>query len=256
MHLLGYSAVTDVGHQRDNNEDCYLCSPKNGLWIVADGMGGHAAGEVASDIAIKTTLKEIESGKSLEKAIQNAHLAIIDAANKGVGGEGMGSTLVAAKSDGANYQVAWVGDSRAYLWNSQQRSLTQITRDHSYVQMLFETGVIEKHEIGTHPEKNIITQCLGSIELDRVRVSILEETWKKGDLLILCSDGLSDVINNEQICELIANNPTPTSATDNLLSAALKAGGKDNITVVSIAAPNALQLWLYSIVNKLSRLLK
>lgn len=255
MHLLGFSAVSDVGNQRSNNEDCYLCSPKHGLWIVADGMGGHAAGEVASAITINTTLDEMQKGNTLDQAIQTAHHAIIEGANNGVGGAGMGSTLVALHSYGENYAIAWVGDSRAYLWSDSKQSLTQITRDHSYVQMLYETGAIEKHEIDNHPEKNVITQCLGSIDLDQVKVSELEKKWQPGDKIILCSDGLNDAISNEAICEIIAKHSQPKAITRYLLDAALKAGGRDNITIIIINAPNAFQNFLHSLVNRIQKLL-
>lgn len=240
MHFWRFSAATDVGLQRNNNEDTYLSSPEVGLWAVADGMGGHAAGEVASAIAAETLQHQISQGATLADAIQSAHKEILAAAASGKGGAGMGSTIVALHSIGNHYEVAWVGDSRAYLWSPRADDpLKQITTDHSYVQLLYQTGAITALELETHPEKNIITQCLGSIELDRVTVDITEGEWKKGEWIVLCSDGLSDAVTSDDIATILSTSPNVQQATKALIDSALSHGGRDNITVAIIEFPAA-----------------
>ncbi len=236
MSQITSYAVTDVGLQRNNNEDTYLDSPEQGLWIVADGMGGHAAGEVASSIATQVIKDSQKNGSSLSDAIQAGHKAILKAAEEGHGGQGMGSTVVVLSSSKPGfYQVGWVGDSRAYIYDEAQNPrLKKISTDHSYVQMLFESGLINEGDMATHPEKNIITQCLGSIELEKVSVSLKEGIWNSGSKILLCSDGLTDSVNDDEIETIIANSDSVEGGSKALLTAALSAGGKDNITVVLI----------------------
>ena len=239
-------AVTDVGLQRNNNEDTFLNSPEQGLWIVADGMGGHAAGEVASSIATQVIRDSQKNGSSLDDAIQAGHRAILQAAADGLGGQGMGSTVVVLSSSKPGYyQIGWVGDSRAYLYNENESPrLKKISTDHSYVQMLYESGLINESDMATHPEKNIITQCLGSIELDKVNVSLEEGIWNSGSKILLCSDGLTDSVDDAQIETIIAGADTVEDGSKALLTAALSAGGKDNITVVLIESSiSAAQLF-------------
>lgn len=239
MQLKRFAASTDVGLQRSNNEDCYLCSPENGLWLVADGMGGHAAGEVASEIASNTIRDAIVAGSSLVDSIQDSHHAVLRAVSDGIGGHGMGSTIVAVQTLGSHYEVAWVGDSRAYLWSPDSHTpIRQITRDHSYVQMLYENGAIAEEELLTHPEKNIITQCLGSMDLDRVQVESVQGEWQDNELIILCSDGLSDYVSKEEMTAILSEENDLNRAVQSLMQRALQAGGRDNITIVAINAPD------------------
>ena len=232
---LESSSVTNPGRKRSNNEDCYLSLPAYSLWMVADGMGGHEAGEVASDI-VRQTLEQ-KPNQPLPDAIQAAHRAVLDAAARGVGAEGMGSTVVALRSNLEQYQIAWVGDSRSYLYSRSTGELELLTRDHSYVQMLLESGAIAANEAHTHPDRNIITQCLGSQELDAVTVDHVERQWQEQQWVLLCSDGLTDELSDEDIAQILKNCETPREATRELMQAALGAGGRDNITLQIIAAP-------------------
>ena len=242
MLLSRYAAATDVGLQRSNNEDSFLSCPKLGLWVVADGMGGHAAGEVASAIVAETVMEQVREGLSLQQAIQQSHHEILSAAASGHGGQGMGSTVVALLVNGTNYEVAWVGDSRAYLWSPHaMRPLRQLTIDHSYVQMLYQTGAITEAELESHPEKNIITQCLGSLELQTINVETVEGEWQKGDCFILCSDGLSDAVSSETMESIMAKASNAQTAVDDLVQAALSSGGKDNITVTVVEYPGTFR---------------
>ncbi|HSC66391.1 MAG TPA: protein phosphatase 2C domain-containing protein [Cellvibrio sp.] len=238
---LEYSAASHPGLLRDNNEDCFLSRPEHGLWLVADGMGGHEAGEVASAIVRDTIGRETQDNPdiSLIESIQHAHASILSSAIQGVGAPGMGSTVVALKSNSEKYQVAWVGDSRAYLWTPSRDGgrLEQLSTDHSYVQMLVETGVIRPEDAESHPEKNIITQCLGMQELSRVRVDLIENQWQKDQWILLCSDGLTDEVNDKTIAQILYESHDCLAAVDQLLHAALTGGGRDNITLQIIESP-------------------
>jgi len=240
-YQLKWNAVTHPGLKRNNNEDCFVSSPETGLWLVADGMGGHEAGEVASAIVCDTlnTLSHQSSSFSLSAAIQITHQKILDAAENGIGAIGMGSTVVALLSHKKNYQVAWVGDSRAYLWTSSPTGgeLSRLTRDHSYVQMLLASGSITASEVESHPEKHVITQCLGIQEIPIISVDVTHQQWQQNQWVILCSDGLSDELSDEEIAEILTANTNSLDATNTLLDAALQHGGRDNITLQIIESP-------------------
>lgn len=241
INPLEYSAASHPGLLRDNNEDCFLSQPEHGLWLVADGMGGHEAGEVASAIVRDTIEHETAENPniSLLDSIQHAHTSILNSAAQGIGAPGMGSTVVALKSTEDKYQVAWVGDSRAYLWTPTHDGgrLQQLSTDHSYVQMLVETGVIRPEDAEFHPEKNIITQCLGMQELTHVKVDVVEQQWQKGQWVLLCSDGLTDEVSDKTIAQILYESPDCLAAVDQLLHAALTSGGRDNITLQIIESP-------------------
>lgn len=255
MQLTHFSAATDVGLQRNNNEDCHLSMPFLGVWVVADGMGGHAAGEVASAIVCDTVRKQISLGSNLSEAIQQSHQEVLKATERGVGGAGMGSTVVAMQSRGNQYDVCWVGDSRAYSYRSGYNQLLQITRDHSYVQMLYDTGAISAEEVANHPEKNIITQCLGSIDLDNVEVETVTRNWADDEWLMLCSDGLSDAVSSDQMRDILKNARHVEQATSNLIRAALNNGGRDNITVQIVSSPSTWAQFVQSAVRRVRKIL-
>ncbi|MDH5612648.1 MAG: protein phosphatase 2C domain-containing protein [Gammaproteobacteria bacterium] len=235
MVELSYGASTDVGNVRDHNEDCYLAVPSLGLWLIADGMGGHACGEVASDIVVRTIGEAIGNGDELANAIQKAHRAILESVEKGIGKRGMGSTVVAIHVSGHHYKLAWVGDSRAYLWDGK---LKQISKDHSLVQMLLDTGNLTEREAMNHPQKNIIYQNLGAKDVDAVNVGIIEGQFYKNQKILLCSDGLSDELPRDEIAEVLGEYDNDQKITDGLISAVLKTSANDNVTVVVVAAPD------------------
>jgi len=234
-------AKTHTGNIRSGNEDCFFTDDALGLWLVADGMGGHEAGEVASAIVTQVVADEVRDGRSLSDAIQRSHRSILDAEEQGLGARGMGSTVVALRRTQPNrWQLGWVGDSRAYLWTQQDNNegeLQQISRDHSYVQALLDSGAITEEEMENHPERNVITQCLGSLEIPRVRVDMLEGEWKPGQKILLCSDGLSDEVNDTEIANILNEHDNQVTAVEKLIEAALKNGGRDNVTAVLINAP-------------------
>ncbi len=231
-------ALTHTGNVRTNNEDAFSCHPELGLWVVADGMGGHEAGEVASAIAIDSIIQQIRQGRDLADAIQQAHHNILNDSRNGRGARGMGTTVVALQANAARYRVAWVGDSRAYLWTQgedQAGTLEQLTTDHSYVQMLVKAGTISQQEANTHSKKNVITQCLGALDADNVHIDSIERDWQPNQWLLLCSDGLSDELTTEQMRALLTTQHNPESAARALLNAALAQGGRDNTTIAIVA---------------------
>jgi len=234
--MLHCSAASHQG-QRDNNEDTYLSLPEQGLWLVADGMGGHQAGEVASAIVAQTLRTQTQ--KNLKEALERSHQAVLEAADRGIGAPGMGSTAVVLRSRNNDYEVAWVGDSRAYLWTPSPDGgcLERLTRDHSYVQMLLASGVIGPDEVENHPDKNIITQCLGSQQLEALQVDSVKGRWQPDQCILLCSDGLTDELSDRDIAQILGQSHDARASVKRLLRAALKEGGHDNITLLLVCAP-------------------
>ena len=235
-----YCALTHAGNHRELNEDSYLNLPDYHFWAIADGMGGHAAGDVASATAIETLRIAVARGLSVEQAIQQAHSTVLNAAQIDQAKTGMGSTVVAISSTATDYQISWVGDSRAYLWRfgEQGGQLEQLTTDHSYVQMLVDQGALEPSETQHHPNKNVITQCLGSTELDQVEVGSVQGNWSdEPQWVLLCSDGLNDELSDQQIASILFRSKSIKEAASLLLDGALNAGGRDNVTVQLIDRP-------------------
>lgn len=228
---LMWGARSDVGCVRSHNEDSYLAASP--LFCVCDGMGGHAAGEVASAIAVETIAKtgpKSADAAQLAASIEAANAAIIEAAVNGVGRPGMGCTATAAYIEGTTLAIAHVGDSRAYLLH--EGTLIRVTRDHSYVEELVDAGEITADEARTHPNRSVITRALGSdpaMYADHFTLNVEE-----GDRLILCSDGMSGMVPDGEIERIAQQSSTAQICTDNLVDAALAAGGGDNVTVVVV----------------------
>lgn len=235
MSASGHGEATHKGRVRGLNEDSYVADPQLGLWIVADGMGGHESGEVASRIAVDFIHEQLAQGAELREAAARAHDVVTLAAREGLGQPGMGSTLVALQLRDARYEIVWVGDSRAYLW--QNGSLRQLTRDHSFVQKMVDEGQISSAEAVNHPYRNVITQALGVADLDRVEVGEVSGTLCQGDMVLLCSDGLTGEVPEEQIGELLHGDGDLQDRAQALVEAALDHGGSDNVTVLLIPAP-------------------
>lgn len=229
-----FGHATDVGRVRDHNEDTYIAVPENGLWAVADGMGGHSAGEIASAIAVEVIAAEVGNGCPLDEAIEKAHQAILQAALEGQGAPGMGCTVVALKLSGYEVEVAWVGDSRAYLWDGALRPLS---RDHSFVQQLIDSGAISEEEARHHPQRSVITQALGADELKTVRVDSVRDILARGERLLLCSDGLTGEVDDAYIADVMSRTSDSQQAVEQLIAAANNNGGSDNVTVILVDAP-------------------
>lgn len=228
---LMWGARSDVGCVRPHNEDSYLV--QSPLFCVCDGMGGHAAGEVASSIAVETIAKtapQAADAARLAAAVEAANAAVIEAALNGLGKPGMGCTATCAYIENDMLAIAHVGDSRAYLLH--EGTLIRVTRDHSYVEELVDAGEITADEARVHPNRSVITRALGSdpaMYADHFTLHIEE-----GDRLILCSDGLSSMIPDSEIENIATQSSTAQICVDNLVDAALAAGGHDNVTVVVV----------------------
>lgn len=234
MIKIDYACGTHTGLVRKSNEDAYFADPELGLWIVADGMGGHQAGEVASGIVIQELPAGIKQGDNLADAIEMAHVMIQMASEQVRDTRHMGSTVVALRLSGPHYQIAWVGDSRAYLWSGRQ--LRRLTKDHSYVQLLLDMGMILEDEMYTHPSRNVISQGLGvgGANGDSVRVDEVEGQLGVGDTILLCSDGLSGELRDELIAEVLSVSEDNQERVAQLIEAALAFGGVDNVTAILV----------------------
>lgn len=253
-HHLGleFAAKTDTGLVRSHNEDCIATSPAHGLVILADGMGGYKAGEVASGIAV-TILKEtltdgvsrllsgqheaqLQSGsihQLMDEAIHRANNAILEAALAEPRYDGMGTTLVTALFHGDMVTIAHVGDSRAY--RLRQGELMQITKDHSLLQEQLDAGLISLECAQFSAIKNLVTRAVG-VGPD-MEVEIHDHHIQAGDLYLLCSDGLSDMLLDQEICEVLKNRQLSLETTcDVLVRQANDHGGRDNISVILVEA--------------------
>lgn len=236
MLSLKHHGVTDPGKVRKNNEDSLLVGEGRdaSLFVVADGIGGFEAGEVASSIAIDV-LKDVEPAAPLESAIREANRRILAAARGDEKLANMGTTIVAMRFGGTEeepvVEVSHVGDSRAYLL--RDGDLRPLTEDHSLVAELVRSGDLTRAQASEHPQKNLITRALGAEKEVEVDTAVLP--IQAGDRLILCSDGLSDMVTEARIQSLLTSSPeSPERAARALVAAALDAGGADNVTVVVV----------------------
>lgn len=233
--MPSYGSRTDVGLVREHNEDSLAVNPP--LYAVADGMGGHAAGEVASEIAIQALVAnapDTPDGDNLARAVVAANHAIIRAVHKGIGRKGMGTTMTAAMLSGKRLVIAQVGDSRAYLLH--EGSLQRITRDHSLMADLIDSGQITPEEAKTHPQRSVITRALGSDP--STLPDIYEMNVSAGDRLLLCSDGLSGMVDDPLLESILARVKDPQRCAAALVNEAITAGGHDNVTAIVVDAPS------------------
>lgn len=228
MAPIEYHARTHSGMVRDHNEDNIYSNADVGLWIVADGMGGHACGEVASEIVVKQLCLSFEGGEPLESAIGLAHQAVTAHAEKNPQAKGMGATVVAMSSLNGIYDIAWVGDSRAY--RLRDNAIELLTRDHSYLEWLKDNGITVE-EARKHPKRNVITQSIGVGEPTPDRVS---GNCQPGDRYLLCSDGLNDELTDEEIFTILHSSANSDIVTQQLVDAALEKGGRDNVSVIVV----------------------
>ncbi len=230
---LSYAALTDVGRVRAHNEDALLCCAPLNLWAVADGMGGHQRGEVASALALRELRRQVRRGAELPAAIASAHAAILAEAAE-AGSQGMGTTLVAVRFSAADFQLAWVGDSRAYRIGAGR--IEQLSRDHSWVQLMVDAGQLSSAEARRHPRRNLVTHCLGQAD-GEPQIDSLAGHLEPGELLLLCSDGLSGELDDDEILRLCSVAPTLEALVATLVAAACEHGGRDNISCIVLGRP-------------------
>lgn len=224
-----FAAQSVAGQVRTHNEDALACRPDLGLWALADGMGGHARGEVASALALEEVVGAVQQGEELPAAVQAAHLAIVAAAQPAAGEAGMGSTLVAVRQDGDEFELAWVGDSRAYRIGSEH--IEQLSHDHSWVQAMVDVGRMSAEEAREHPRRNVILQCLGQVG-QAPEVGLLRVRLAPDELLLLCSDGLTNELDDAAIQRCCAEADTLEAMVEQLVGLANSHGGRDNISCI------------------------
>lgn len=229
--------VTHKGCVRELNEDNYLMDPEGGLWAVADGVGGHEAGEVASasivdhlgTVGVATSAADLRA--RFEDRLTKAHQDIRKiAAERGVI---IGSTIAALLAIDGRFACLWSGDSRVYLVRGG--SITQVSRDHTEVQELLDRGVINEQEAASWPRKNVVTRAVGANE--RLAMDFQHGETYPDDIFVLCSDGLTAHVNNSEIREAVVANP-PQAACETLLGTVLSRGGTDNVTIVVVSIRN------------------
>lgn len=231
------SGLSHAGRVRSVNEDAILTDPAGTLWAVADGMGGYGHGDVAADIVIDHLAQiphDASGGPPLVAALESANAAVRSWAATARSGP-MGATVVAALIDGAAATVAWVGDSRAYRMRTG--ALSRLTRDHSVVQELVEAGSLAAGDAERHPQAHVVTRAVGAEE--RIAVDTAAVDLAAGDLLLLCSDGLTKCVPDADVAALLGSSRTPEEACRKLVEAALERGGPDNVSVIVVRVAGA-----------------
>jgi serine/threonine protein phosphatase PrpC len=244
-----FEARSDVGRKRKGNEDAHVVDPRYNLFVVADGMGGHAAGEVASRIAVDSITEFVAltagneeitwpfglddsisyDGNRLKTAIRHANRRVLEATHERAELEGMATTVAAVLVDGDVANLAHVGDSRIYLWSGGR--ITLLTSDHSWVNEQIQTGVISPEQARSHPLRNVVTRALGG--RSDLLVDVQSRRMEGGEVLLLCSDGLTTMIPDEEIAQILEESGGDVrGAAQALVDAANERGGEDNITVV------------------------
>ncbi len=242
-----FVALTDVGRLRANNEDAVSVDPTHGIAVLADGMGGYNAGEVASAMAVDLIsadmslwLAQAQGGgvrdlrRAMEICVDHANRAIFEAAHDHDAYAGMGTTLVMAVVRGDAVVIGHVGDSRAYRWRA--RSLRQLTRDHSLLQEQLDIGLITPAEAATSSNRNLVTRALG-VE-DTVLLDVMDTDLLPGDVLLLCSDGLSDMLGDDEIAAILSTDEALEARCQHLVDAANARGGRDNVSVILVGVPD------------------
>ncbi|MBO5071099.1 MAG: Stp1/IreP family PP2C-type Ser/Thr phosphatase [Roseburia sp.] len=234
-------SMTHAGIRRETNQD-YMYTSETAvgslpnLFLVADGMGGHAAGDYASRFTVEKIVEYIRTSRTMgpvalmKEAIGEANRRLLKEASEDLGKAGMGTTIVAATVEGNKLYTANVGDSRLYVLN--QEGITQITRDHSLVEEMVRLGEMDKSEAKDHPDKNIITRAIGVTP--EVSVDFFETILEPEDIVLMCSDGLSNMIEDEEIWNIVLEQKDIVGTAEKLVDTANQNGGKDNITVVLI----------------------
>jgi len=238
---LIHAARTDVGMIRSGNEDNFSvdASPTRGIFIVADGMGGHAAGEVASEMAVQIVQRELAPIRDLDgedvvqrvaTALKRANRAIHDRTLTEMDKQGMGTTVSALMVAGSRYLIGQVGDSRVYLL--RDNGFSQLTKDHSYVQEQVDAGFLTPEQARYHPYSNVITRCVGAG--NDVEPDIYRGEANAGDLFLVASDGLTGMVDDRRLAQLLGSRADPDRKVQSLIAEANGRGGLDNITAIIV----------------------
>lgn len=236
MDMKKFAAGTHKGMKRDHNEDCFEANADLNLWLIADGVGGHSFGEVASALVKTTLVEQRAQGADLLESIFASHRAVLAEISKRGAGSNMGSTVVAMTLTEGLYDIAWVGDSRAYLWDGAK--LSQITVDHSHVSALVAEGVVSQDQAKNHPDRHVLTQSIGVSSEMNLNPGRARGSLENGQQILMCSDGLTDELSDKEIAQMMHAKTTPQGQVDGLINAALAAGGSDNVTAVVVGKPS------------------
>lgn len=239
--MLKAFSKTDIGRKRKLNQDVVYTSGESvgklpNLFLVADGMGGHNAGDYASKMTVETIVEKIRGSHEtnpviiLEAAISAANTLVRDKAEQEPELEGMGTTVVAASCDGSVLHVANVGDSRLYV--AGNKGIRQITKDHSWVEEMVRRGGLAKEDARNHPDKNIITRAVGAE--DTVKIDFFTVELEEGDMVLMCTDGLTNMLEDEEILKILEVSRDIAEMAEELVRAANEKGGKDNISVILV----------------------
>ena len=231
--MIEFGHGTHVGLRRVRNEDTYYADASLGLFLVADGMGGHRHGEVAAALVRDVMVELVTDHCSLVTAVQGAANRLLACPRQPDDDVfPMGTTIAALRLSATDYEAAWVGDSRIYLW---QQSLRQISHDDSLVQALVEAGKLDAGSVAQHPQRNVLTQALGVTSNHQLRIGIARGELAQGMSFLLCSDGLTEGVDNASIAHIVGRTGlAPQECVDQLLLSALEAGGDDNVTVLVV----------------------
>ena len=228
--MIEFGHATHVGLRRTRNEDTYYADASLGLFLVADGMGGHQHGEVASALVREAMVELVSRGHGLVEAVHGAAERLLAHARGSDDILPMGTTVAALRLVDDGYEAAWVGDSRIYVWRQE---LQQISHDHSLVQALVEAGQLDPAKASQHPQRNVLTQALGVTAAAQLHIGMSRGPAMPGTGFLLCSDGLTEEVADAAIAGLMARTDLAAQeCVDQLLLAALDVGGSDNITAI------------------------
>ena len=230
--MIEFGHGTHVGLRRTRNEDTYYADASLGLFLVADGMGGHQHGEVASALVRDAVVELVTRGQRLIEAVHGAGERLLACDRDRFDPLPMGTTIAALRLAVDSYEVAWVGDSRIYMW---QQGLRQISHDHSLVQALVEAGQLDPAKVSNHPQRNVLTQALGVTAAGQLHIGMARGWLEPGIGFLLCSDGLTECVEDAAIARTVARTDLAAQeCVDQLLLSALDAGGDDNISAVIV----------------------
>jgi protein phosphatase len=225
---MSIAGVTDRGHRGGENQDSIGWDETRCLALVADGLGGHTSGQIASGIVKQTLLDQVGT-VDLRTAVLQAHAAVLRAAEQDEHLLGMASTVVAMRIQRRMAQIVWAGDSRAYLW--RDGVISRLTRDHSIVEELRDLQGLSETQVRTHPQRNAVTNVLGAGEPEPGTAEI---PLRRGDWILLCTDGLTGEVRDEEMAGILASAVLPLEAAERLIAAALAHGGHDNVSAVVV----------------------
>jgi len=233
--------ASETGCVRDNNQDAIHADDDGGLWLVADGMGGHAGGARASQIACETIARKHGEGAGLRSSVLKAHQAIRQEQEQRPEVGDMGTTIVVLAEYEQNYEICWVGDSRAYRFCPREGVLELLTRDHNVAGMLVAAGALSPEEASRHPQRHVLTDCLGLTGEQEPRIGSLQERWKQGEWLLLCSDGLSGELSDREMEAVLKRSASLEAANTTLIERTMEAGAHDNVSIVLVACPDGVE---------------